>query len=296
MTVWLGVLLALLTSVSWSFANVFIQKSGRALGAARAMLWALLLGALMCGAASMLLDTRSEPITSAVVGWAIAAGLAAVLAYVCLFASFARARLGIAVPLVSSWAVVSAGLSLAVFGEKLGLSQAAGAACVLCGVILVSIGASREEVGGAQIGVPTVRGSVGACLAAALGAGVGFGVMVPAMGRIAPATGEFAACAVVYAVAIAIGAPLALALRQDISKPPRLFWPLILATAFTETAGFVAVTLARRYAPAAVTSPVASLAATLTVLYGWFVLKERPGKLVRVGAVLASVGVVVLSL
>jgi drug/metabolite transporter (DMT)-like permease len=69
----------------------------------------------------------------------------------------------------------------------------------------------------------------------------------------------------------------------------------VLTAAF-ETAGFVALTLARRHAAMAMVGPLASLAATLTVLYGWLVLRERPGRLAGVGAALACAGVVALAL
>ena len=50
-----------------------------------------------------------------------------------------------------------------------------------------------------------------------------------------------------------------------------------------------------RHAPMAVVSPVVSLAAALTVLYAWLVLRERPGRLALAGAALASAGVVLLA-
>ena len=49
-------------------------------------------------------------------------------------------------------------------------------------------------------------------------------------------------------------------------------------------------------APLAIVSPLASLASTLTVLYAWAILRERPAAGVLIGAALVSVGVVVLAL
>jgi drug/metabolite transporter (DMT)-like permease len=45
----------------------------------------------------------------------------------------------------------------------------------------------------------------------------------------------------------------------------------------------------------AIVAPAASLAAPLTVLYGWLVLRERPGPRAGLGAALACAGVVVLA-
>ncbi|HEU4533605.1 MAG TPA: EamA family transporter, partial [Polyangiaceae bacterium] len=113
-----GVLLALLTSVSWALGNVFIQKSGRAVGAPRAMLWALFAGGVAAGLLSLALDVRTAPVTASVLAWALAAGLAGLLAYVCLFVSFSRSPLSLAVPVVASWSLVSAALSFFAFGER----------------------------------------------------------------------------------------------------------------------------------------------------------------------------------
>jgi drug/metabolite transporter (DMT)-like permease len=120
--------------------------------------------------------------------------------------------------------------------------------------------------------------------------------MIPALTRVAGAWGAVGAAALVYLLVIALGLPLALALRLDLRPPPRAAWPLVLGTACSETLGFVCVTLARRFAPMSVVTPVSSLAATLTVLYAWAALGERPARLAAAGAALACAGIVILSL
>jgi drug/metabolite transporter (DMT)-like permease len=283
-----GVLLALLTSVSWALGNVYIQKSGRLVGASRAMLWALLAGGAAAGVLSLLLDVRQAPITPAVIGWIVLAGLSGLLAYACLFASFARAPLSLAVPLVSSWSIISGALSFLVFGERLRAGPLAGAVVVLSGVILVSLGAMRES--------PVSAAGPRSSLWVSFGSAVGFGIMVPSLTHVAPATGEFGATALVYGIGLLLGLPLARALGIELRPPPRAAWPLVLVTGCFETLGFVAISFARRYAPMAVVTPVSSLAAALTVLYAWVVLRERPHPLATAGAVLACVGVVILAM
>jgi drug/metabolite transporter (DMT)-like permease len=120
--------------------------------------------------------------------------------------------------------------------------------------------------------------------------------MVPSLTHVVPATGEFGATAIVYALGLLFGIPLARALGIPLRPPPRAAWPLVLATGCFETFGFVTIAFARRYAPMAVVTPVSSLAAALTVLYAWVVLRERPPRLAAAGAVLACVGVVILAM
>jgi drug/metabolite transporter (DMT)-like permease len=287
-----GVLLALLTSVSWALGNVYIQKSGKAVGAPRAMLWALSAGAVLSGAASLIHDTRPAPFSGAMVGWTLAAVLGCLFAYICLFYAFERAPLSLAVSLVSAWSLISSGISLTLLGERPRPLALVGAAVVFAGVVLVSIGGSRRAaIEAAKPGATTTP----AALLAALGAAAGFGVMVPAVNQIVPAAGEFGATALVYAVGVVTALPLALAARVSLRPPPPAIWGLVLLTGCFETCGFVLLAFAHHYAGNTVVTPVSSLAAALTVLYAWVVLRERPHPLATAGAVLASLGIVILS-
>jgi drug/metabolite transporter (DMT)-like permease len=284
---WAGVLLALGTSVSWAIGNVFIQKSGRVLGAARAAVWAFLAGGLASAIGAWCLDHRTAPFTVDTAVWTGISGVAGLLAYVCLFVALERARLSIAVPLISSWSLVSGLLSLTVFGERVRPWQLFGAGTVLAGVVMVSVAGSQDDQ-------TTAKGKRGALLAA-FGSALGFGVMVPAMAHVAPAAGEFGSSALVYAVGLALGIPLAWRLGVPLAPPPRAAWGLVLMTGAVETLGYILLAFARRFAPVALVSPVASLASALTVLYAWVVLRERIRPLAAVGALLASVGVVLLA-
>lgn len=297
-----GVLLACLTSVCWAFGNVFIQKSGRAVGAPRAMVWALLAGLGLSSLGSGLLEHSARSLDPAVVGWAALAGAAGLLAYVCLFYAFERAPLSIAVPLISIWSLIAAAFSVAVFGERLRAIQILGAATVFAGVVLVSVGSSRKDGAAsaptaADEDAPKPRRPERKLRAGwvAFGSALGFGVMVPVLGRVSSEVGELGALALVYGIGLGLAVPLGLALGIDLRPPPRALWGLVLVTGCFETMGFVTIAFARRFAPMAVVTPVASLAAALTVLYAWVVLRERPDRLSTAGACLACGGIVILS-
>jgi drug/metabolite transporter (DMT)-like permease len=285
-----GVLLALLTSVSWALGNVFIQKSGRAVGAPRAMLWALSAGAVLSGVASAVRDVRPAAFEGAMWGWTAAGVIGCLFAYICLFYAFERAPLSLAVSLVSSWSLISGGLSMTLLGERPRSTALTGAAVVFAGVVLVSIGGARRAT--AASNEATAPPSA---LLAAFGAAAGFGVMVPAVNQIVPAAGEFGATSLVYALSVLVALPIAVLARVPLRPPPRSIWGLVLVTGCFETFGFVLLAFAHHFAENTVVTPVASLAAALTVLYAWVVLRERPHPLATAGAVLASIGVVILS-
>jgi drug/metabolite transporter (DMT)-like permease len=287
-----GVLLALLTSVSWALGNIFIQKSGKAVGAPRAMLWALSAGAALSGVMSFFLDVRPAPFDGPVIAWTAAAVVGCLFAYICMFYAFERAPLSLAVSLVSGWSLISSAISVVLLREQPGPRAMLGAGIVFAGVVLVSMGGARRAVS-EQKDSPSSASP--AALLSALGAALGFGVMVPAVNRIVPAAGSFGATALVYALGVVVAAPLAAVVRVSLRPPPRAIWGLVLLTGCFETFGFVLLAFAHLYADTAVVTPVASLAAALTVLYAWVVLRERPHPLATAGAILASVGVVVLS-
>src|ERR1700690_2886657 len=104
-----GIVLGLAASACWAVANVAVQRSARRVGTFRALVWAQLIG-IACVLPALPLDERSVPLALGHVPWLLAAGVSALLAYVCLFYAFEHGRLTIAVPVMSSWAVIASGL------------------------------------------------------------------------------------------------------------------------------------------------------------------------------------------
>jgi drug/metabolite transporter (DMT)-like permease len=253
------------------------------------MLWAQVVGALVV-ALVLPLEPRGAPFTPLDAVWVAATGAAGLLAYLCLFYAFEHGRLTIAVPIMSSWAVIAAGLSLAIFSEPVRALQLVGAAGVVAGAVVVSRFARSTTV------AATPDGGSPRWLLAAFGAALGFGLLIPFIGLLTPVTGRLGAVPVAYGADIALGLPLALRFRVSLAPPRGREWlPVALAGVF-ETAGFVCIMFASRYAPLALVSPLSSLASAFTVLYAWAILGERPARAVVVGAGLVCAGVVTLAL
>lgn len=287
-----GILFALLTSVSWALANVFIQRSGNVMGAPRSLLYALIVGALASLGAAFFLDHPTEPLAPSHFAWLGVAGVFGLLGYAGMFLAFEKADLTVSVPVVSSWSMVAAAFSVFVLGERPDAHHYVGVALVCAGVLTVAIASTRSAANQTAEGRRT---GIFAVVSAAAGA-VGFGIMIPTFGFVSPALGAFGASAAVYASCVVLGIPLALLTRQSLALPPRGSWNLVVITGLAETVGFVAIALGRRYAPITVVAPVSSLAATITVIYAWAVLRQRQSVSSLAGGVLVCVGVVVLAL
>lgn len=285
-----GVLLGLGASVSWALANVAVARSAQRAGVFRALLWSQLIGLALLAEFAFLYDFRPQPVTGTIIAWTIGAGFAALLAYVCLFYAFQHGRLSIAVPIMSSWAVIAAGISVGLLGERVHAGQLLGAGLVVAGVLLVSHHARGEAKAEQAASSRRPR-----WLLASVGAAVGFGVLIPAIGQMAPATGRLGSICVVYVVEILLGLPVALLFRVRLGPPPLGAWPAVFLAGLFETAGFACIALSVGRAPLALVSPLSSLASALTVLYAWLVLRERPAWPVAVGAALACAGIIVLA-
>lgn len=298
MSLWFGIVMGLAASASWAAANVFVQRSSRAVGPFRALVWAQVVGGAALAPLAALWDQRAVPPTAATVGWAVAIGMAAVLAYACLFFSMERGQLSIVVPVMAAWSVIAAALGIVGFGESLRREHFLGSALVVVGVLVVgrfaSVAGAAESDSAPGFAV-TQQGRRGA-LVAAVGAAVGFGLLIPGIDWLAPFAGRLGAIVLVFALDLVIGVPIALAAGVNLRPPARRDWPAVAAAGLFETMGFVWISLGTSRAPVAVVAPLAGLASAFTVVFAWLVLRERPAKAVLVGAAIACAGVVTLSL
>ena len=283
-----GMLLGLGASASWALANVVVQRAGRSVGALPGLFWTYVVGIVLAFVVAAALGARPPGLTAGDWVWIAIGGVSGLLGYACIFYAFEHGRLTLAVPIMSSWAVLSSALSLIVFREKLTAGQLLGSATVIAGAVVVG---RNAQTAGASGG-----GSSKRWLLASVGAAVGFGVVVPAMRRLSPLFGPVGTIGVVYLADLALALPLLLGFRVALPLPRgRAWWPIVWA-GFLETAGSVCITLGVRRAPVAIVAPFASLAAAFTVLYAWAILRERPPRGVLIGGALVSAGVVILAL
>jgi drug/metabolite transporter (DMT)-like permease len=285
----LGVVLGLCASASWALANVAVQRSARHVGPFRGILWAQLVG-VVCVSFALPLDVRTAAFTPLDAVWVVGLGVSGLLAYGCLFYAFQHGRLTVAVPIMSSWAVIAAALSLAIFRERVRPLQLAGAAGVIAGAVVVSRFAQSTTA------VATPEGGSPRWVLAAFGTALGFGLMIPLIGLLAPVTGRLGVIPVAYGADILLGLPLAWHFGVSLAPPRGRAWIAVGLAGLFETAGFAFIVLAGRYAPLALVSPLSSLASAFTVLYAWLVLGERPARPVLIGAALVCAGVVTLAL
>ncbi len=284
--------MGLLASASWAAANVFIQRASRALGPFRALAWAQMAGGVALLPFAWALDHRAGAVPASLLGWIAIAAVSAVVAYSSMFYAMERGRLSTVVPVMSSWSVIAAAISIGVLHQHVRGNQLAGAVTVVGGVLIVARFSQRDAADEASGGAG-VRGRQ--ALAASVCTALGFGVLIPAIDRLAPTLGSLGTIPCVFLADLVLGLPLALVAKLSLRPPARREWPAVAAAGLFETLGFVWISIGVARAPVAVVSPLAGLSSAFTVLYAWLILGERPPRPLLAGAAMVCAGVVLLS-
>jgi drug/metabolite transporter (DMT)-like permease len=252
---------------------------------------------VLAAVAGWAFDGPRQAFTLGAAGWLLGAGVSSLAGYLCMFYALAHGRLSIAVPIMSGWAVISPLLSVLILGQPVHAAQLAGSVLVVAGIAMVSRHARPDAHADADAdgAVGVERRGVPRWVWASLGAALGFGVLIPSVVRIAPATGRLGSVAAVFGTDILLAVPLAALFRIDLRPPPRAALPSVAMAGLLEAAGFVCIALASARAPLALVSPLASLSSALTVIYAWVVLRERPHPVALAGAALACAGVMAVA-
>jgi drug/metabolite transporter (DMT)-like permease len=221
--------------------------------------------------------------------FAFAAGLAGPVALICFYKALAMGPMGVVSPLGTLSVAVPVGVGL-FLGERPGLTQAAGIAVAVTGVILA---------GGPQLrGAPVQRRAIVLTLIAALGFGTVFALIAEASTSV---TGLFLALFVQRLVNVAVGgAALYVSVKRGTPALPTTGfpWPSLPALAFIGLADVAAngtYSVAAQHGPVTVAAVLASLYPVVTALAARGFLSERLRTLQATGAGLALIGTLLLA-
>jgi drug/metabolite transporter (DMT)-like permease len=221
--------------------------------------------------------------------FAFAAGLVGPVALLCFYKALALGPMGVVSPLATLSVAVPVGVGL-FLGERPGLTQVAGIAVAVTGVVLA---------GGPQLrGAPVQRQTILLTLVAALGFGTVFALIAEASTSV---TGLFLALFVQRLTNVATGgAALCVAVRRGGTALPEggFRWASLPALAFVGLADVAAngtYSIAARHGPVTVAAVLASLYPVVTSLAARGFLSERLRAVQAAGAGLALVGTLLLA-
>ncbi|MDT0486697.1 EamA family transporter [Streptomyces doebereineriae] len=278
---------ALATSLLWGLADFGGGVLTRRLPALTVVVVSQAIAAAVLGAIVVATGGWSE--AGPRLWFAFAAGLAGPVALICFYKALAMGPMGVVSPLGTLSVAVPVGVGL-FLGERPGLTQAAGIAVAVTGVILA---------GGPQLrGAPVQRRAIVLTLIAALGFGTVFALIAEASATV---TGLFLALFVQRLVNVAVGgAALYVSVKRGTPALPTtgFSWSSLPALAFIGLADVAAngtYSVAAQHGPVTVAAVLASLYPVVTALAARGFLSERLRTLQATGAGLALLGTLLLA-
>lgn len=280
-------LFALATSLLWGLADFGGGLLTRRTPALTVVVVSQSIAAVVLGA--IVLATGGWSAAGPQLWFAVAAGLVGPVALLSFYKALALGPMGVVSPLGSLAVAVPIGVGL-FLGERPGLTQVAGIAVAVAGIVLA---------GGPQLrGAPVQRQAILLTLIAAAGFGTVFALIAEASSSL---TGLFLALFVQRLTNVVTGgAALALSVRRGAAALPEggFPWASLPALAFVGLADVAAngtYSVAAQHGPVTVAAVLASLYPVVTALAARGVLRERLRGVQATGAALALVGTVLLA-
>jgi drug/metabolite transporter (DMT)-like permease len=289
----MGILLGLLTALSWGSSDFLARFAAHRIGTLRTMLYMQFTGFLLLtiflpwlGGWGHLADGSGwQPWA-----WGILAGLLNCGATLALYRSFEIGKMAVVAPLSASYPVLTVLLSL-LSGEHLRLTRAVGIACTLLGVVLVAGGERTPQEDDAE-GLRRSGKGIGFALCSA----VGFGFLFWLLGvRIVARTGAAQTVWLIRLTSSLLTAALVLAARKSIKPPAGRVAGWIFGMGLTDTGAFVMNNFGMRIEQVAVVSVLASLYGAVTVGLASIFLREHVSRWQWLGILAIFAGIFLIS-
>jgi drug/metabolite transporter (DMT)-like permease len=289
----MGILLGLLTALSWGGSDFLARFATHRIGALRTMLYMQFTGFLLLtiflpwlgGWGRLAAGSGWHPWA-----WGVLAGALNFVATLTLYRSFEIGKLSIVAPISASYPVLTVILSL-LSGEHLRAPRAIGIACTLLGVVLVAAGEKAPDADDEE-GLRRTGKGVGLALCSA----IGFGFLFWLLGtRIVPATGATQTVWLIRLTSSLLTALMILTARKSIKPPTDRVAGWILGMGLTDTGAFVMNNFGMRLEQVAVVSVLASLYGAVTVGLAAIFLREHVSRWQWLGITAIFAGIFLIS-
>jgi drug/metabolite transporter (DMT)-like permease len=277
----MGILLGLLTALSWGSSDFLARFSARKIGSVRTTLWMQFAGLVMLTATLRWVGGWGHLFDgSGWIPWAWGIGVGCLNAFstLCLYRSFEVGKMSVVAPISASYPALTMAISFFT-GERLTALRLVGIALILIGVIAVARGEAtgtdtlEEAPGAATSRVP----GIGIALLSALGYGILFWVLG---NRAVPRVGFAATVWMIRLTSSAVTAAFLLIRRQPIALPwERKVTVWILGMGVLDTAAFIMNNLGMQLEQVSVVSVLSSLYGAVTVLLAAMLLREHLRKI-----------------
>ena len=288
----MGIVLGLLTALTWGGSDFLARFATRQIGALRALLYMQFFGFLLLsfflpwlGGFGHLADGSGWPPW----GWGILAGCLNVFGTMALYRSFEIGKMAVVAPVSASYPALTLLLSW-IAGEKLTSIRAAGIVLTLAGALVVAGGEKAPSDHADEKAHGAGNGIIWAAIAAIV-----YGVLFWLLGiRIVPRLGAAQTVWMIRAVSVLLSTGVLLLLRKPLKLPRTNVWPLALAMGALDTSAFVLSNLGMQLEQVAVVSVLGSLYGAVTVGLAVIVLREHVSRWQWIGILTIFGGVLLI--
>jgi drug/metabolite transporter (DMT)-like permease len=289
----MGILLGLLTALTWGGADFIARFATHRIGALRSMLYMQLVGFLLL---SSLLPTLGgwghladgsgwQPWA-----WGFLAGCFNAVSCLALYRAFEIGKMAVVAPLSASYPALTLLLSW-MTGDRLSAVRITGIFCTLVGVVVVAGGEKTPD----ENDIAAVQRS-GKGIGWAVFASVGFAMLFWLLGiRIIPRVGAVQTVWMIRLTSMLLTAAVIIIARQPMRLPRGEVRWMVLGMGVFDTGAFVLSNLGMKMEQVAVISVLGSLYGAVTVGLAAIFLREHVSRWQWMGIVTIFVGIFLIS-
>src|SRR5579863_2056024 len=289
----MGILLGLLTALTWGGSDFLARFSTPRIGTLRTMLYMQLFGFVLLSVALPWLGGLGHLADGSgwrPWAWGTLAGCINAGSTLALYRSFEIGKLSIVAPVSASYPALTVTLSL-FSGEHLTVARAAGIVCTLLGVVLVAGG---EKNPGENSAEAPKRSSNGIDMA--IISGIGFGILFWLLGlRVVPHVGAAQTVWMIRMTSTVLVAAVILIARQPIRLPRTNVRGMVVGMGVLDTSAFVLNNRGMQLEQVAVVSVLGSLYGAVTVGLASIVLREHVSRWQWAGIITIFAGIILIS-
>jgi len=289
----MGILLGLLTALTWGSADFIARFATHRIGTLRTMLYMQFIGFLLLticlpwlGGWGHLTDGSGwQPWA-----WGLLAGFFNACSTLALYRAFEIGKMAVVAPLSASYPALTLLLSW-IGGDRLTSVRTAGIILTLLGVVIVAGGEHAPDENGA----PAVR-TGGRGIGWAIAAAVGFGVLFWLLGvRVIPSVGAAQTVWMIRMTSTALTGTVILLANQPMRLPRGEVRWMVLGMGAFDTAAFVLSNRGMQMEKVAVISVLGSLYGAVTVGLAAIFLKENVSRWQWTGIATIFAGILLIS-
>ncbi len=290
----MGILLGLLTALTWGGSDFLARFATHRIGTLRAMFYMQATGLVLLsiclpwlGGWGHLHDGSGwQPWA-----WGVFAGCINAFSTLTLYRSFEVGKMAVVAPLSASYPALTVILSL-LSGERLTIARAAGIVCTMLGIVLVARGEETPHKDDVEGNRRSGKG-VGWALCSALG----FGVLFWLLGnRIVPRVGAPQTVWMIRLTCVFITGVILLLAKQPIALPRGPIRWYVWGMGLLDTGAFVVSNRGMQLEQVAVVSVLGSLYGAVTVGLAAIFLREHVAKWQWAGIATIFAGILLISL